>query len=56
MILELMATHLRYPEIADELHISPTTVKSHVQSIFRKLAVGRRSEAVEQGKAFGLIR
>lgn len=56
MILELMATHLSYPEIADELHISPTTVKSHVQSIFRKLAVGRRSEAVEQGMAFGLIR
>ena len=55
-VLEHMATHMSYPEIADELYVSPSTVRSHVKSIYRKLAVNRRSEAVSQGRAYGLIR
>jgi LuxR family maltose regulon positive regulatory protein len=55
-VLEHMATHMSYPEIADELYVSPSTVRSHVKSIYRKLAVNRRTEAVSQGRAYGLIR
>jgi DNA-binding CsgD family transcriptional regulator len=54
-ILRLLASHLTYTEMADELYISPNTVRSHVGAIFRKLAVNRRSEAVTQGRAYGLI-
>lgn len=54
-ILEQMATHLSYPEIADELYISPHTVRAHAKAIYRKLAVSSRSEAVARGHAYGLI-
>jgi LuxR family maltose regulon positive regulatory protein len=55
VVLGYMATHLSYPEIAAELYVSNNTVKSHCKSIFRKLAVSRRADAVTRARAYGLI-
>ena len=46
-ILPLLPTHLSFPEIAGQLSVSPHTVKSQVRSIYRKLGVSSRSEAVD---------
>lgn len=41
--------------IASRLHISEHTVKFHIASIFAKLSVASRTEAVTQGVRLGLI-
>jgi LuxR family maltose regulon positive regulatory protein len=46
-LLPFLPTHLSFREIADQLHVSPHTVKSQVKSVYRKLGVSSRSEAVE---------
>ncbi len=45
-VLELLAKGLLYKEIADQLHISLSTVKQHIHNIYGKLHVGTRTEAV----------
>jgi len=45
-VLELMRTGATTAEIADRLFVSPTTVRTHVSSILRKLHVRDRREAV----------
>lgn len=50
-ILEMLSTGLLYKEIADNLSISPETVRKHVYHIYEKLHVGNRIEAVN--KFFG---
>jgi LuxR family maltose regulon positive regulatory protein len=42
-------------EIAQELVISPSTVHTYTQSIYRKLEVNGRREAVARAKALGLL-
>ncbi len=42
-------------EIAAALYISVNTVKAHAKSVFRKLDVSSRREAVKRGRALGLI-
>jgi len=54
-VLEYMATHLSYPEIAAELYVSTNTVKTHTRAIFRKLAVSKRSGAVARARHYSLI-
>ena len=41
--------------IARELHISEHTVKFHISSLYSKLGVGNRAEAVSHGARHGLI-
>ena len=53
-ILRLLATELSQREIGSELYISVNTVKGHVRSIFRKLGVASRAEAVARGRELGL--
>jgi DNA-binding NarL/FixJ family response regulator len=53
-VLRLLATGCTNKEIADELFISEKTVKSHVNSIFRKLNVTRRLHAILYAISKGL--
>jgi LuxR family transcriptional regulator, maltose regulon positive regulatory protein len=54
-LLPYLATHLMFPEIASRLFISRNTVKSEAVSIYRKLGVSSRSQAIERAVAVGLI-
>ncbi|MGH9841805.1 MAG: response regulator transcription factor, partial [Blastocatellia bacterium] len=54
-ILNLLAEGLGNKEIAGRLHISEHTVKFHVSSVFAKLGVASRTEAVTEGLRRGLI-
>lgn len=55
-ILNDLAKGFRYKEVARLHGISPHTVADHVKSIYRKLAVNSRSEAVFEAVQAGLIR
>ena len=46
---------LRVREIGERLHVSRNTVKTHAYSIYRKLEVGSRSEAVERARELRLL-
>jgi DNA-binding NarL/FixJ family response regulator len=54
-VLELLGQGLSNKLIAHELHISEHTVKFHVSSLYAKLGVNNRAEAVSQGARHGLI-
>lgn len=54
-IVELIAQGQSNKEIARTLGIAPETVKSHVKSIFVKLAVDKRAQAVARAQALGLV-
>jgi LuxR family maltose regulon positive regulatory protein len=54
-LLPLLCTHLSFPEIGEELFLSPNTVKSQAISIYRKLGVSNRSQAVTQSRELGLL-
>lgn len=54
-ILHCLKTQLSVPEIADEIHLAPTTVRTHVQNIYRKLGVKRRMEAIQKAGKIGLL-
>ena len=45
-VLQQLASGARYKEIADSLSISMDTVRKHLQSIYQKLQVHSRTEAV----------
>jgi LuxR family maltose regulon positive regulatory protein len=54
-VLWFLATHLSSTEIAEELLISPNTVRFHIKNIYAKLGVHRRSDAVDRAKELGLF-
>jgi LuxR family maltose regulon positive regulatory protein len=53
-LMHFLPTHLSLQEIADRFHLSRTTVKTQVASIYSKLGVQGRSEAVEVMERTGL--
>jgi LuxR family transcriptional regulator, maltose regulon positive regulatory protein len=55
-IVELIAQGQSNKEIARTLGIAPETVKSHVKSIFTKLEVDKRAQAVSRAQALGLVK
>ena len=54
-MLRHLPSNLSAPEIGRELYVSASTVKTHMRHIYAKLAVHRRSEAVERARALGLL-
>ena len=54
-VLRLLHTELSVSELGKLLYVSPSTIKSHVKSVYRKLGVSSRKEAVEQAYARKLI-
>lgn len=54
-VLDLLGQGLSNKMIARELHISEHTVKFHISSLYSKLGVSNRAEAVSQGARHGLI-
>ncbi|KQX86911.1 response regulator transcription factor [Variovorax sp. Root473] len=54
-ILELVAQGLSNRNMAESLSISRLTVECHTKNIYRKLAVGSRTEAVYQARRHGLL-
>lgn len=54
-LLQLLPTHLSFREIGERLFVSTNTVKSQARSIYRKLGVRSRAEAVSTARAGGLL-
>jgi LuxR family maltose regulon positive regulatory protein len=54
-VLALLARHLTNRQIAEELVISPGTVKTHTLRIYRKLDVGGRQQAVARAQELDLL-
>jgi len=54
-ILSLLAQGHSNQEIAAKLFVSLSTVKTHIQNLFEKLDVKRRTQAVEKAKRVNLI-
>ena len=54
-VLEQLAVGLSNKQIADTLHVSPNTVKTHVSRLYEKLEVGQRVQAVQKAKDLQLI-
>ncbi len=54
-VLERLAQLMSTEEIAADLHLSVNTVKTHLKSIYRKLAATRRGAAVRRARELGLL-
>jgi LuxR family transcriptional regulator, maltose regulon positive regulatory protein len=54
-VLELLPTHLTDAQMAEQLFVSRNTVKSHVKSLYRKLEVSSRADAVTRARDVGLL-
>ena len=54
-VLRFLPTMMSNAEIAGELFVTSNTVKTHLKSIYRKLAVSRRRDAVERARALELL-
>ncbi|MEU5591907.1 LuxR C-terminal-related transcriptional regulator [Streptomyces sp. NPDC020298] len=54
-VLERAARMMSTEEIAADLHVSVNTVKTHLKSAYRKLAVNRRSDAVRRARDLRLL-
>ncbi|HEY6888703.1 MAG TPA: response regulator transcription factor [Solirubrobacter sp.] len=54
-VLRFLADGLSAPQIARELHLSPSTIKTHLQRLYERLGVSDRAAAVAEGMRRGLI-
>ena len=54
-VLRLLRGTMSLREIGQELYVSPNTVKTHAQAIYRKLGVSTRHDAVERGRQAGVL-
>ena len=55
-VLDLLGERMRDKEIAEKLHISPETVKTHLKTLYRKLDCRGRRSAVTKAEELGLLR
>jgi LuxR family maltose regulon positive regulatory protein len=54
-LLPYLSTHLSFPEIGTNLNVSRHTVKTQAISIYRKLGVSSRSDAIRRAHQIGLL-
>lgn len=54
-VLEQLSTGLSYTAIADNLMLSPSTVRKHIENIYKKLQVHSKIEAVQKARNHNLI-
>ncbi|MFY7957441.1 MAG: response regulator [Flavobacterium macrobrachii] len=54
-VLEQLSKGLNYNVIADNLILSPSTVRKHIENIYTKLQVHNKLEAIEKAKSNNLI-
>ncbi|WP_251096486.1 LuxR C-terminal-related transcriptional regulator [Streptomyces sp. Caat 7-52] len=54
-VLRRLAQMMSTEEIAADLYVSVNTVKTHIKSAYRKLAVNRRHDAVRRARELGLL-
>jgi DNA-binding NarL/FixJ family response regulator len=54
-VLSFVAKGYSVQEVADLLHLSANTIKTHVRRIYKKLSVTSRSEALHEARALGLL-
>jgi DNA-binding CsgD family transcriptional regulator len=54
-VLRLLRGSLTQSEIAAELGLSPNTIKTRTQAIYRKLGVRTRQDAITQGQLIGIL-
>ncbi|MGW4106321.1 helix-turn-helix transcriptional regulator, partial [Streptomyces sp. NPDC004976] len=55
LIRARLALAMSTDEIAADLYLSVNTVKTHLKSVYRKLSVNRRNEAVRRARDLGLL-
>jgi DNA-binding NarL/FixJ family response regulator len=55
VVLRMLTGPLSERDIGRELYLSHNTVHSHARSIFRKLGVSSRSEAIRTARSAGLL-
>ena len=54
-VLHLLSSDFEYQQIADEMHVSLYTIRTHFRHIYRKLVVNSREQAVKASRRLGLI-
>ncbi len=54
-VLRALAAGLSNKAIADQLHVSPNTVKTHVTRLYEKLDARRRTEAIARARELGIL-
>jgi LuxR family maltose regulon positive regulatory protein len=54
-LVPFLSTYLTFPQIAERLFVSRNTIKSQAISIYQKLGVSSRGEAIEQLQEIGLL-
>jgi LuxR family transcriptional regulator, maltose regulon positive regulatory protein len=54
-VLRYLPSNLSAPEIANQLYVSPNTVRTHMRNLYAKFGAHRRTEAVARARALGLL-
>jgi LuxR family transcriptional regulator, maltose regulon positive regulatory protein len=54
-VLRFLPSHMTNQEIAEALFLSINTVKTHLRSVYRKLGVATRRQAIARGGKLGLL-
>ena len=54
-VLRFLNTNLSTPEIAREMILAPSTIRTHVRNIYAKLGTHGRIEAIQKAKGLNLI-